>query len=499
VSPSPRAQGRSGPGRLAAAWAVATFAALAALQGAPGIPRDEGALVARAEGGIVSLARGGTPPLGPALAGAAHAAGSRLGLSHLRSFRLGSALAGALLSALLALAARTIAGPAAGLLAPALFWLAPRTLHAGLVATPDLALAALSLAAVLAWRWASSAERPAWTAGLAGALLGAAILARADAWTLALALALHAAAIGVLARREGPGVPGAAAAPAKLGIAALFCAAAVLGAWPGALKAGLGPWLPPAGGALAPLFLLAAVPLPLLWAFAGGLGHALARLAGAVRSRARDPFASDDALLVLAALAALGGSALAHAPAGARPFLHGLPFLALLGARALLRAAALAWPARQGTLAAALALLVLYPGVRSAGLAFPDGTSAWNELAGGAPGAASRGLRRQDGGEAAGALLATVNARAAPGARIWWPGISPAAVALYARDGRLRPDLAEAAGPDDADLAVVALDGGSRDAEYRAWSALRTARPAAGVYVDEVPTALVYARPGAWR
>ena len=43
------------------------------------------------------------------------------------------------------------------------------------------------------------------------------------------------------------------------------------------------------------------------------------------------------------------------------------------------------------------------------------------------------------------------------------------------------------------------LDGGSRDAEYRAWSALRTARPAAGVYLDEVPLATAYARPGAWR
>jgi hypothetical protein len=46
---------------------------------------------------------------------------------------------------------------------------------------------------------------------------------------------------------------------------------------------------------------------------------------------------------------------------------------------------------------------------------------------------------------------------------------------------------------------VLTLDGGSRDAEYRAWAAFRTARPVAGVYLDEVPLALAYARPGAWR
>jgi hypothetical protein len=96
-------------------------------------------------------------------------------------------------------------------------------------------------------------------------------------------------------------------------------------------------------------------------------------------------------------------------------------------------------------------------------------------------------------------LLPALNARARPGARVWWPGVSPAAVAAYARDGRLRSDLALAASADDADVAVVAIDAGTRDPEYRTWAALRTSRPAAGVYRDEVPLALVYARPGAWR
>jgi hypothetical protein len=45
----------------------------------------------------------------------------------------------------------------------------------------------------------------------------------------------------------------------------------------------------------------------------------------------------------------------------------------------------------------------------------------------------------------------------------------------------------------------VTLDGGSRDAEYRIWSAFRTARPSSAVFLDEVPLVHVYARPGAWR
>jgi hypothetical protein len=204
-------------------------------------------------------------------------------------------------------------------------------------------------------------------------------------------------------------------------------------------------------------------------------------------------------LLLLAAAAPLAAAALAGAPRDARPWLPAVPFLALLGARAVVAAALAAWPSRAPAVATTIGLLVLYPGLRATVVAWPRGASAWNEIAGGAPGAASRGLPRQDGGEAVAEVLAAVNARARPGARVFWPRTSPAAVRFYARDGRLRGDLTLAAGPEEADLAVVALDGTGRDAEYRAWAALGTARPTAGVYLDEVPLALVYARPGAWR
>jgi hypothetical protein len=502
----------AGRGRIAAAWATAALAALLALGGGPGISRDEAAVIAAAQGAPAVA----TPPLASALARAGGLAAGA-GVPPLRALRLGGALLGALLAALLAIAAREIAGPAGAALAPALFWLAPRHLHAALVATPDLALAALSLATVLAWRRAVAASGRARTlraAAFAGVLLGGAVAARADAWVLLPALAVHAAYLGVLRRREATSAPGPGLA--ALAALAVLAAAVVLALWPEVLRAGLAPWLPPRAGALSTLRVaLLTVPATLLVAFAGGAVHAASRAARALVPASNDvaraaprgrehggrPFASasDDALLLLAAAASIAGSTLAAAPPGARPALHAVPFLALLGARALLHAASIAWPRRAAPLAGAVALLVLYPALRATVRAFPQGTSAWSELAGGAPGAASRGLPRQDGGDAVVAAIEIVNARARAGARVWWPSAATEAIALYARDGRLRRDLVPASGPEDADLAVVALDAGNRDAEYRAWAAFRTARPAAGVYVDEVPIAFVYARTGAWR
>jgi hypothetical protein len=256
---------------------------------------------------------------------------------------------------------------------------------------------------------------------------------------------------------------------------------------------------PPARYALAVIALT--VPATILWASAGGLVHAVARAARAALPAGRGSDARDDLLLALAACAPLAASALGLGPlaSGVRPWLPAMPFLALLGARSLVHAASAAWPARRAPLLAAMSVLVLWPALRQTAHAFPAGAAAWNELAGGTPGAATLEVQRQDGGEAAAAVLEAVNARARQGARIWWPSTAREAVTAWTRDGRLRADLAWADGPEAADLAIVALDGASRDDEYRAWAALRTARPSAGAYLDEVPLAFVYARSGAWK
>jgi hypothetical protein len=499
------------PGRTAAAWAGATFLALALLAGGPGISRDEAAVLERAA--LHATPADGVRPAAPLpayAAAATRAALSPLGISTVRASRLATALLGALLSAAMALLARELAGAAAAFLAPALFWAAPRHLHAGLVATPDLGLAALAVATVLAWRRATTAPVPGRRllahAAVPAVLFGAALAFRTDAWVLLPVLAADALS-RALAARGGGRDPDPARRPR--GVPAALLAMAIVGplllaaSWPallahGARAFGRGEALPLAESAR---LVSRTVPATVLVAFLAGVGLALLRLLRIARGRAPAASASDEVLLLLCAAAPFLAAAAGLAPAapGARPWLHAMPFLAILGARALVGAAEVAWPARAAPLAASVALLVLWPGLRAAAHFHPAGSSAWNEIAGGAPGAATLGMTRQDGGEAAAAVLDDLNARARPGARVYWATSAPAAVRAYARDGRLRPDLAIAASAEEADVAVVTLDGAGRDAEYRVWSAFRTSRPAAGAYLDEVPLALVYARPGAWR
>jgi hypothetical protein len=533
-----------GPRAIAIAAALVTFAALAPLASAPGISRDEARVIGAAERGLraAPLAPGPppdadapSPPLAREAARAAHGLFSRLGMSHVRAFRLGTVTFAAILSALLVVAGRALAGAAGAVLTLLLFWLVPRHLHAGLVATPDLATAALWLGTAWAYRSAGrAAAAPArrGAAVAAGLLFGAALAARADAWVLLAALALHALLAPIVSGsswRAVADVPAAAPAGRSRGRLLALAAMALLGpailvaAWPwlwadlparlaAALQPGrghsTGAWdflgaplagRPPAGYALAVTALT--VPGAILWTYASGFLHALAQAAKAAHRGARDADGRDDLLLALAGAAPFAASALGLGPlvAGVRPWLPAMPFLALLGARVIVAAATAAWPARRAPLAAAVSVLVLWPSLRQTVHAFPVGTAAWNELAGGAPGAASLELQRQDGGEAAAAVLDEVNARAPRGARIWWPRTAREAVNAWTRDGWLRPDLAWSEGPEGADLAVVALDGAGRDDEYRAWSALRTARPSAGAYLDEVPLVLVYARSGAWR
>jgi hypothetical protein len=519
-------------GRTAGAWAALTLVVLLALGGGPGISRDEAAVLEVADGAL--RAPGALappqPPLAPGVATAARLALAPLGVSRARAARVPTAIAGAALSALLAAAAWELSGPGAALLAPALFWAAPRHLHAGLVSTPDLLAAGLVLAAALAFRHAGERTGPRArlrAAIAAGLLLGVALAARPDTWVVAGALALHALLVRVL-RAAPPPAEGERPRRVPPRILAILVLAplVLLALWPALL------WSAPAraaavsvagrsaaalalGGAGLPAFAFPlsvtalTVPLALLVVLAGGVVHALLRLSRALSSRAPEgrrelaprAVARDELWLLLLAAAPLGAAALGLGPAagGVRPWLPAMPFLALLGARAMVRGAAVAWPARPAPVLASLALLVLWPALRATAHAQPAGASAWNELAGGAPGAATLGLPRQDGGEAAVRLLDAVNARAREGARVWWPTSSPAAIRCLALDGRLRADLTPADGPEDADLAVVTLDVAGRDAEYRTWAAFRTARPVAGAYVDEVPLAFAYARPGAWR
>jgi hypothetical protein len=493
--------------RAAVAWGAVTLLALAALAPAPGLSRREAASIAAADRQAAawrSLATGRTlpaeaapgdePGLGQAAAAATHALAGRIGDA--LGYRMATALLGALLSALLALWGLEIAGAAGALLAPALLWVAPRALHHGLSAAPDVVFAALWIATALSWRRVVAGSAGGGRAVATGLLLGAAAATRAGGLALLALLGAHA----IVARAAPPRMPWRRirwALPAMVLLAPAVALVSTPWGWkaPGRLAAGL---LLPAGepagaGVLAEAAL--ALPLPLLAAYLGGLVHLTVRL---VRSARAGGDLSDDALLLLLVLGAVGLAAASPAGSGLGPLLPALATLALLAARALVACAATLAGARPGRALATLVLLVLYPSVRATLHHFPHLAAAWNEAAGGAPGAASRDLPRQEGGEAAAAILAGIGAHARPGARIWWAGVAPEALRAYGRDGRLRDDLVPATGPGEADLAVVVQDGGARHDDCRAWSVMGSARPVSSVYLDEVPLVHVYARPGAW-
>jgi hypothetical protein len=546
--------------RIALAWSAAVLLALALLSPAPGVSRDEAASFGAAErlasfwttfaphplraAAALDTAFPRRPPLAETIFGAFHAVARPLGEA--ASFRFGAVVFAALLTWLVAVLGADLAGRTGAILAPALFWLVPRHLQLGLSALPDLPEATLYLAALAAWRQALAAatQRARTRSALAiGLAVGGAAAIRPDGWALLPLLGIHAGLLRLHARRiarrveevvalrDAAGEPRAADPPDAWAARARtigygLAAAAVLA--PVAVLV-TGPWIladplhriafafrPTASpdawlylgrlvaGRLPPEYPLAvtalAVPTAVLAIYVGGVGYAMVRLARAVRARqAAD--ASGETLLLLFAAApfALAATGLAPFAPGVRPWIQAMPVLAVLGARAVAAAAGALWPSRRAQVAASLAVLALWPAARATIHHFPHGAAAWNELAGGTPGAASLGMQRQDGGEATRAALPVLAAHARPGARIWWPGTAPEAVRAYRHDGRLRPDLLDAAGPEEADLVVVPLDGGSRAAEYRAWTELRTARPAAGVFLDEVPLAWVYARPGAWR
>ena len=533
-------------GRLALLWSLSALAGALAAAGAPGVGREEArslsagrqaaGLLVRAPGDPGAALRGltalsgeaGRPLLAEALHGFLAEGGERLGLGPLRGARLGAALLLALLAALLSLAGFDLAGAAGGLLAPALLLLSPRVAALGLAATPDLLAALLWFLALGAFlRSLDAPTRLGRTrAGTAaGLLVGAAAGTRPDLWTLLPLFAahwllgrLHLWRLARLAPRpleeEAPGPPEDWAArlrrvPTAVGASATLGPALTLACWPwlwsdpvrripAALVAahGVGAPLP-----FQPLLLAAAaLPAPLVLVLALGLAHAGLRLARAL-SAADGRAVRTEALLLLGAglPLALAAAGLAPRRAGLAPVVQALPVLALLGARALTALARLVWPARRRALAAALGLVVLYPGLRSLVCTFPTGSAAWGELVGGAPGAAALGWPRQDGGEAARAILPALASHAVPGARVLWLGVAPEAAARYRRAGLVRPDLTDAADAATADLAVVARSGGPRDAEYAAWDALGSARAEVGVYLDEVPLVQVFARPGAWR
>ena len=545
--------------RLALAWAAVTLVVLAATAPAQGIGRDEGVYLVAAEsyasfwGELTrspSLAVATSdrffavnhehPALAKEIFGATHAV-LTLALhwtSHLEGFRFGAFLLAALLSFLLAKGGFALAGTGGALLAPALFWAVPRHFYHGHPAALDLPVTALWLATVLAYRESVRPDQPTGRtcayAVATGLAFGAALAVKLNAFFLPPLLLSHA-----LIAWTASSKPGRHPVPLALLAMAVLGPLVFVGTWP---------WLwhdtlarvrdylafhlhhenyswhylgrllrePPFPIEYPFVVTALTVPAAVLFVYAGGLVHGLARLLPSRRPAegegAPGPRStSDELLLVLNALFPIALIAWPTVPhfGGVKHWLPAMPFLALLGARALVAAGRLLWPNRRALVTGVLSLAALVPAVWAVVHVHPYGTAAYNELAGGAPGAASLGMQRQFWGDDVVGLLSELNTHAAPGARVWWQETALPAVRAWQRDGAVRTDLRWASGPEDADLSIWQYHQEFRDKEFRTWTEfaeaprarlpVRLPRPVAGLYLDEVPLAVIYARPGAWR
>jgi hypothetical protein len=241
------------------------------------------------------------------------------------------------------------------------------------------------------------------------------------------------------------------------------------------------------------------VPAGLLAAMTGGLLHAALRFFRSLRERSSDW--GDELLFGANAIFPIILIALPQVPhfGGVKHWLPAMPFLAVLGVRALLSAGIAILPKRPLLLAAPALALALVPALWATAHVHPYGTAAYNELAGGAPGAATLGMQRQFWGDDMVGILDALNAHAMPGARVWFQEASYDDVRAYQRDGRLRSDLGYMEGPDAAQVSVYHYHQEFRDKEFSTWNAFGTERPVDGLYLDEVPLIVVYARAGAWR
>ncbi len=185
---------------------------------------------------------------------------------------------------------------------------------------------------------------------------------------------------------------------------------------------------------------------------------------------------------------------------GVKHWLPSMPFLALLASREFDRAAAglssalrLA-PDRTRVMSIALGAVVLLPALTLTVHVHPYGTSAYGELAGGIPGAASLGLQRQYWSNNVTGVLPWIDASARQGARVWLHEVNGLSFRDYQRNDMLRADVVPAGGPEDADLAAVQYHQEFREQEVIVWQAFGRWIPSTGLYLDETPQVVVYRR-----
>ena len=413
---------------------------------------------------------------------------------------------------------------AAAVFAPALFWAAERTFFHGHLACFDVPICALTVGVGVAWARAIGAINfgdtlpnpdpqpikygvPEFRAGVwLGFVFGCALGIKHNAWVLPLVLLVHALLLpSSMRKRALRTLPWLLLGPVVLVATwpllwhdplrhlsdwVVFHTHHVHYAWYYLGRELRGPPFP-IFYPLVPLALTLPLPQVALFAAAG------AKLLWDFAHRAISPLR----LLELG----LAGAAILPFMIRTTPIFggikHWLAFIALVAPEAahlLARSAELATTAgwRRAPAFAVAAAAALLPGVWQIVHVHPYGTSAYGELAGGIPGGASLGMQRQYWSNNVTAVLPWLNAHAPRGARVFFHEVNFQSYRAYQQAGMLREDIQYAFGPADAHYAALQWHREFRDREPETWNAFGTRTPATGLYLDETPQVIVYARPG---
>ena len=188
---------------------------------------------------------------------------------------------------------------------------------------------------------------------------------------------------------------------------------------------------------------------------------------------------------------------------GVKHWFPSMPFLALLAAGSVERGAKSLFEWLQPKLKfvteqrvmVALSVLLSVPAFIATARVYEYGTSAYGEIAGGLPGAASLGMQRQYWANNLSGVLPWLNQNAWPGARIYFHENHGGQIRDLQRNGMLRTDVVAVGGPEQADFVAYQYHQEFREHEFLTWQAFGTTRPVYGLYLDETPQIIVYRRP----